>query len=643
MDGRQEPEAQAAARHPLDPLTDAELRAAVAAVRADQPELDRPAFPVVVLHDPPKRVVIDFVPGDPIRRTARLVVLERGTGRTFEATVALEEARVTSWQNVPGVQPPIMLDEFKLAQEAALADPRFIAALRRRGIEDPRQVQVDPLSAGHYPHNPSGRRILWATPYLRPNPTDNGYARPIENLRACVDLLSGEVLDVFDGEVVPIPTCGGNYDQAAVGVRDDIKALDIVQPDGPSFAVDGHEISGQRWRLHVSLHPIDGLVLHHVRYEDGGRERQVLYRASLSEMVVPYGDPHAGYFWRNYFDAGEYGLGKTTNSLRLGCDCLGEIHYFDAVVGDAEGEPVTIENAICLHEEDFGLLWKHYDTVADRVEVRRSRRLVVSAIATLGNYDYAFYWYLYQDGAIEFEIKMTGIVLTRAMAPQETSRHAQLVAPGLAASHHQHLFNVRLDMAVDGFDNSVYEVDMVASDPGEANPHGAATELRETPIRSEREARREIDPLKGRHWKVVNEGRRNALGEPVGYKLIPHSGPVLLAHPDSSIGRRAGFAQAHLWVTHFAEHELHAGGEYPNQHAGGEGLPAWVRQDRGLADADVVLWHTLGASHAVRTEDWPVMPVDRIGFVLKPVGFFDRNPGIDVPPASPGCHRAEPA
>ena len=438
-----------------------------------------------------------------------------------------------------------------------------------------------------------------------------------------MDIATGEVLEVLDGEPVPLSTADGDYTVAEH--RTGLRPLDIVQPEGPSFELDGHELRWQGWHVHAALHPIDGLVLSDVTYAG----RSILHRAALSEMVVPYGDPDEGFYWRSYFDAGEYGLGRTTTPLTLGCDCLGEIRYMDAVLADSDGEPRTIANAICIHEEDAGILWKHYDTVTETSEVRRARRLVISNVATLGNYDYGFYWSLHLDGSIELEVRMTGIVLTRGVRPGEPLRHATRLAPDLAAPHHQHLFNVRLDMAVDGPSNRVYEVDMVPSPAGE---WGGAMELRETLIERESQGRRMIDPLAARHWRVANEGVRNAAGEPVAYKLVPFAGPLLLAAPDSSVGRRAAFARAHLWVTRYAPGELHAAGEYPNQSPGGAGLEEWIAQDRDLVDTDVVLWHTFGASHAVRLEDWPVMPVERAGFALRPAGFFDRNPAIDVPP-----------
>ena len=487
------PQAAVRTGHPLDPLDAEEIRLASASVLKQCDDLQGASFALAALLEPPTEEVVGFRRGDAFARRALVVVVDRASGATHEIVVRLpgagaEDARVEARRHVEGVQPPIVIEDFVRATEAVLRDARFVQALRRRGIEDLAQVHVDPLSAGAYPHDPHHHRIVWATPYLRPTPEENPYARPIEHLRAAVDLNSGEVVRVVDEDpIVPLSDADGRYaDEASVGGwRRDIKPLVITQPDGPSFTLDHHELAWQRWRLHVALHPVDGLVLSHVRYEDEGVERQIVYRANVSEMVVPYGDPHDGFYWRTYFDAGEYGLGRNTNSLTFGCDCVGAVTYLDATVVDAAGRPRAIPNAICLHEEDAGVLWKHTDYATGRAEVRRSRRLVISHVATVGNYDYGFYWSLYQDGTIEVEVRLTGVVLTRGVTPGQELGHATRLAPDLAAPHHQHLFNVRLDMAVDGFENTVEEHDLVPSDVGPRNPWGQAIELRATTIERE--------------------------------------------------------------------------------------------------------------------------------------------------------------
>ena len=139
-----------------------------------------------------------------------------------------------------------------------------------------------------------------------------------------------------------------------------------------------------------------------------------------------------------------------TTSLSLGCDCLGEITYLDAVVHDSRGEPRTIPNAICIHEEDSGVGWKHVDERAG-VEVRRARRLVVSFHVTVANYEYLVYWRFYQDGNIECEVRATGILVTsHADAPGTRPDNGTLVDAGTYAPFHQHFIVARLDLDVDG-------------------------------------------------------------------------------------------------------------------------------------------------------------------------------------------------
>jgi primary-amine oxidase len=448
----------------------------------------------------------------------------------------------------------------------------------------------------------------------------------------------GEVLEVLDLDRAPLPDDPGSYDAADHHpLRDDLRTLEIAQPDGISFSVDGNLLRWQRWSLRVSLDPLEGLVLHTVGYEDGGRVRSILHRASISEMVVPYGDPGPVHGWKNAFDAGEWGLGRMAGSLALGCDCLGEIRYLDAVLADEQGNPTTTANAICIHEEDVGILWKHVDLLTGHGEVRRSRRLVVSSIATVGNYEYGFFWYFYLDGTIQHEVKMTGIVQTQALADGEDPAFASRITPQLAAPHHQHLFCFRMDFDLDGGPNPVSEVDVVPSAPGDDNPYANAFDTVVTPLRTESEAQRVADQAASRVWLIENRSRPNGVGEPVAYKLVPGYTPTMLAQPGSAVRTRAGFATKNLWVTPYAPDELRAAGDYPVQHPGGDGLPRWTAADRPIDDTDIVVWHTFGATHVVRPEDWPVMPCEYLGFTLRPHGFFDRNPALNLRPSESHC------
>ncbi|HYX86706.1 MAG TPA: primary-amine oxidase [Gaiellales bacterium] len=630
-----------AASHPLNPLSADEIAAAAAAVRATDRfrELsDDTRFITIELREPEKDAVLGWAAGgDRPAREAALVLLDRGTGATVEAEVSLQTDAVTAWRMRSDVQPMAVVSELVEAEELVRRDSGFQAALRRRGVTDFDAVQVDAWPAGHFgTPDDDGRRLARCVAFLRPRPGDNEWAHPVGGILVLVDLNRQKVLRVDDHGVVPVPAENGNFDAAtAAPLRDDIAPLEITQPHGSGFALDGRVLTWQRWRLHVGFTPREGLVLNQVGYEDGGRLRSILYRASLSEMVVPYGDPGPTHFFKNAFDAGENGVGVAASSLVRGCDCLGEIVYLDAVGSDAAGEPVHIRNAICIHEEDAGVLWRHVEWRDGSGEVRRSRRLVVSSFSAIGNYDYGFFWYLYQDGTLEFEIKLTGVLSTGAVAPDVRPEHGTLVAPGLNAMVHQHFFNMRLDLDVDGRENAVDEVWTEPVPPGADNPFGNAFRPRRRRLERESEAQRRVDPASARWWEIVNPGVLHRLGEPVGYRLVPGENAVPFAQPDAPVRRRAGFISHHLWVTPYAMGERYAAGDYPNQHPGGAGLPEWTSADRPVAGRDVVVWYTFGHHHVPRPEDWPVMPVATIGFMLKPVGFFDRNPALDVPPSAP--------
>lgn len=631
------------AHHPLDPLDAGEIARAVRILRQQRPVPADARVVSVTLHEPPKDQVAfpgSEGPGSAAApREAAIVLRDPRQHATCEAVVSLTAGSVLSWQAVPGAQASLTSAECEQVRAVTRADLRIRAGLRRRGITDPGRVRVEAWGIGTFSAAAeASRRLAWTLLFYREQPDDNPYAKPVHGLHAIVDLDDMTVLRVEDLGPVPLPPGAGAYAADRAGPpRDDLRPLEIVQPQGPSFDVRGWEIHWQRWRLRLGFTAREGLVLHTVGYEDQGRVRPVLWRASVAEMFIPYADPRPFQGWRNAFDIGEYGIGTMANSLQHGCDCLGEIRYLDVDLAGSDGTPYTIPQAICLHEEDAGLLWKHVDDDLGTTEVRRSRRLVISFIITVSNYDYALYWCFYQDGSIEFEVKLTGIVLTSALPPGQASDFGTLVAPQTLAAHHQHFLSVRLDMAVDGLRNTVYEVDTEAVAPGPGNPLGNAFRPVRRPLRRESEAQRVIAPLQGRYWLVANPGMRTALGHEPAYKLIPGAGVLPFSHPDAPVTRRAGFATKHLWVTPFHPDERFPAGDYPNQHPGGSGLPAWTRADRPIENTDVVLWYTLSNLHITRPEDWPVMPAERAGFMLKPAGFFDRNPALDVAPGPSQC------
>ena len=619
-------------KHPLDPLTSSEIQTAVRVVR-DSSGLDHTAwFETVTLDEPGKDERNDHEGGEVPGRRAYVCCYEPSSNRTMRGIVCLDQGKLLTWEHVEGAQARIVGDEFVEGERIVKADPRFREACARRGITDLDTVLVETWAAGNFGNEAeAGRRIAYCHCWVSNDAGDNRYGRPIGKLHPVVDLQRGEVIRIDDFGVVPLPPDTSSI-RPTRDLRTDLKKIDITQPDGPSFEVDGFHVKWQRWHVRVGYNLREGLVLHDIAYEDAGRLRPIMHRASMAEMVVPYGDPTPGNFRRNAFDTGEYGIGPALDSLKLGCDCLGHIHYFDVCSHDWHGNPCEIANAICMHEEDYGLLWKHTDARTGKMRAVRSRRLVISTIATIGNYVYGFFWYFYQDGTIGVEVKATGIPFPSAIAPGEKSEYGTIIAPGIESHVHQHVFGFRFDMCVDGDRNSVEEVEFEAAPLDPDNPYGNAIRILERELKSEKDAQRALDASRSRYWRITNPDVKNALGKSTAYKLAPGANTLPLLDAQSPVAQRAGFMFKHFWATQYAPDERYPAGWFPNQSTGGDGLPEWSAADRSLTQTDVVAWYTLNFHHLPRPEDWPVQPVVYADFHWMPEGFFDENPALDVPP-----------
>ncbi|MDH6264294.1 primary-amine oxidase [Bradyrhizobium sp. BR13661] len=625
-------------RHPLDPLTAVEIQKAIEIVRADQRYGADFLFETIELLEPEKSLVRRYAQGDPISRSARVNLFKVSEDGIWRLTVSLTEGRVLTSKYLRTAKPMIQLEQFVAIEDAVRADPKFVAACRKRGIEDMSFVCIDPWSAGNFDvPGEDGRYLAHVFAWLRLREDDNLYAHPIGGLNAVVDIKTYEVIRVDDHEIIPIPKTEVNYEAEFIkNPRTPYKPLNIVQPEGVSFKLVGRRLEWDRWSVLVGFNSREGLTLHDISY--GGRP--IAHRASLVEMVVPYGTTDKGHFRKNVFDIGEYGIGKLANSLKLGCDCLGAISYLDAHLATMDGKVVTIENAICIHEEDAGLLWKHWDFRSNNVETRRARRLVISCIATVANYEYGLFWYFHTDGSIQFELKATGIINTAACYPGQPGKYGKEVAPGVLGHIHQHIFCARLDMNVDGDHNSVVELNTQADSWGPDNPHGNGFYEEETVLKTELGGGRQVNLATHRAWKIINPSRKNRVGTATGYKLEPSHPVTPFIHPDSPSGRRSSFIKNQLWVTAYDPEERYPAGEYMNHSDGSGGVSDFIKKNRNIENADIVIWHVFGLHHQVRPEDFPVQPCIFTGFKLTPSGFFDGNPGIDLAPDrnNASCH-----
>jgi primary-amine oxidase len=197
--------------------------------------------------------------------------------------------------------------------------------------------------------------------------------------------------------------------------------------------------------------------------------------------------------------------------------------------------------------------------------------------------------------------------------------------------NHSHFFSFRLDLDVDGTANSLMVDHLVTERLPASNPRRSLWKVETSVARTEQEGMRHSTMTEPEIWRVVNTGVKGAYGDPVGYEVTGGHAALTLLTPDDYLQRRAGFTNHSLWVTPYNPDELFAAGDYPSFSTAGDGLPKWTGANRPVQNTDLVIWYTLGFHHVPRPEDWPVMPVAWHGFEIRPVGFFARNPAIDVP------------
>lgn len=648
------------ATHPLDPLRTDEFEATTALLARDHGVGPGWRYCSIEGLEPTKAELDRFAEdGTRPARIVEAICLDRAHNSTHRARVDLTAGRVLEFTHVPGVQANLTVDEWHEADTALRAHPDVVAALAARGITDLSLVFMDTWAYGGAvaPEQWRDRRLGWTDTWVRAAEGANPYAGPVGGLHCIIDLNTMELLEIEDSPAPVRPEIMGEYVPQHVperlkGHRPPRKPLDVTQPEGIGFSVDGHELRWQNWTMRVGFNHREGMTIQAVTYDDAGRTRPIAHKLSFAEMIVPYRDPSPTHYRRTAFDVGEWGLGFMTQSLELGCDCLGEIRYLDAVMHDSTGAPYTITNAICLHEEDSALGWKHVDNNGT-AEVRRQRRFVVSFHVTVANYEYLTYWRFYEDGNIECEIRATGIMVVTHLEQGQPHPHGALVDQRTYAPFHQHFLVARLDLEPDGRTNTVHRTETVLDPISEQDPLGLGLRQVSTPI--EVEGHDDYRWESQRAWKVVNDASTNGLGTPVAYKLVPGGAIPPFFDPASPVLQRAPVIGHTVWVTPYDAEERWPAGEFVPQSSQDQGLSRWIQQQRPTTATDVVLWYVFGIHHITRPEDWPVMPVDIVSFWLKPVGFFDRNPALDVEPSrssnghcstpnSPGgscCHEEE--
>ena len=628
-------------RHPSDPLTFGEYWTILETLDAAG-KLDKDTrFPLILLDPPEKTATWAFKSGDAIPRSA-LAVVRQGP-KTYEAHVDMVSGKLSSWDHIEGMQPNWLDEEFSEAAKPVLENDEFLAALDKRGFKNLAFVKCSGGPPGYFgTEEQKGRRVAHVKCQdLRDR--RNNWTRQIEGLSALVDLNEKKVLRVIDEGVVPVPDTNADYDAASIGKFRHIDGkLELDQPDGPGFQLESNFVSWQGWRFHVRPDQRAGPVLSLVTYQQGGAApRPILYEGHLAEIFVPYMDPAFHWYQRNFLDAGEFPAGGLLKPLIPGKDCPGHAIRLDAIIHDDHGRPKTVANAICIFERETGdMAWRHH---SDEPESRVQRDLVVRSAAVLGNYDYVFDWTFQQSGVIRVAVGATGIVeakMTTAKGAKGPNAGWDASAPDawgrfvddhVIGVNHDHYFNFRLDLDVDGPVNRFSIDRLVTKELPADHPRRSVWVRDAVEPATEKDAKLTMHMHQPSLWRVLSGTSKNGVGYPTSYQLMPGMSAVTLLSEDDFPRRRAGFIDHHLWVTPYDRDQRWAAGDYPTLSTPGQGLPAYTAAGREIQNQDLVVWHTIGMHHLVRAEDWPIMPVLWHSFELRPFDFFDRNPALDLP------------
>ncbi|MEZ5706460.1 MAG: primary-amine oxidase [Burkholderiaceae bacterium] len=630
--------------NPLNPLSADEIKTTLAVLKASGKFKEGYRLTEMVLKAPPKDQVWAFaLEGKPVQAPRQAAVVALDGRHLIEGTVDLASRKVTEWKPVEGAHGMVLIDDFGTVQAAIEASPAYAEALRLRGIDDVKKVVATPLTVGYFDGKDGlsqDQRLLKVVSYL--DTGDNNYwAHPIENLVAVVDLEKKQVIKIEDEGVIPVPMKATPYDGSNQSASAPHKPLNITEPEGKNYTISGNTLHWRNWDFHLALNSRTGLTLSTVTYNDKGTKRKVMYEGTLGGMIVPYGDPDVGWYFKAYLDSGEYGMGTLTSSIEPGKDAPQNAVFLDATIADFTGAPMTIPNAIAVFERYAGPEFKHQEMGKPNVSAER-RELVVRWISTVGNYDYLFDWVFAENGTIGINAGATGIeavkgVKSRTMqdaTASEDTRYGTLLDHNIVGTTHQHIYNFRLDLDVDGELNSLTEIDPVVAPNTAGGPRTSTMQSAQRTVATDKQAAQKFDPATIR--LLGNPGKTNKVGNTVSYQLIPFAGGT---HPiakgahfgqDEWIYHRLSFMDKQIWVTRYNPDERFPEGRFPNRSSKDTGLGQFSADDQPIVSTDNVVWLTTGTTHVARAEEWPMMPTEWVHVLLKPWNFFSETPTLGL-------------
>ncbi len=627
--------------HPLNALTADEIKQAVEIVKASPDFKPNTRFTQIALAEPEKAKVWDFVLNGTAVDAPRQANITMLDGKfVIEALVDLKDKKIMHWEPIKDAHGMVLLDDFMAVQKIVIGSQEYIDALKKRGIDDPSKVMTTPLTVGYFDGKDGLKqedRLLKVVSYLDTG-DGNYWAHPIENLVAVVDLVGKKIIKIEEGAIVPVPKEPRPYDGRD---REPVahKPLEITEPEGKNYTITGNMIHWQNWDFHLSLDSRVGPIISTVTFNDNGKKRQVMYEGSLGGMIVPYGDPDVGWYFKAYLDSGDYGMGTLTSPLVRGKDVPSNAVLLNQTIPDYTGAPMEIPRAMAIFERYAGPEYKHQEMNQPNVSTER-RELVVRWISTVGNYDYIFDWIFHENGTIGIDAGATGIEAVKGVtaktmhdpSAKEDTKYGTLIDHNIVGTTHQHIYNFRLDMDVDGTNNSLVAMDPEVKPNTAGGPRTSSLQINQYNIDTEQQAAQKFDP--GTIRLLSNTSKENRMGNPVSYQIIPYAGgthPVATGAkfaPDEWIYHRLSFMDKQLWVTRYHPNEMYPEGKFPNRSTQDTGLGQFSKDNESLDNQDDVVWMTTGTTHVARAEEWPIMPTEWVHTLLKPWNFFDETPSL---------------
>ncbi|MDT8399331.1 MAG: hypothetical protein RQ899_12015 [Pseudomonadales bacterium] len=621
--------------HPMDALTAAEIRSVVNILRESGRMLPQARFAALTLLENDKAEVKAWREGMPIERKAFAVVMQNG--QVFEADININDGSLASWREREGVQPRVLLEETDV-NDLLWADERWQDAMGRRGYDADDALFCTPLTPGPVPpRGYAGRRILYSSCFDVNDENLMTFGLPIEGLMAIIDVGNREVLDVIDLGVVPQASDRPSLDyEQSARYRARARPVKIVTPEGSNIQIDGSMINWDNWHFHLRTDQRVGPVISLVSYDDRGERRDIAYQISVSEMFVPYMDPAATWSWKAYMDVGEYGFGLLSSPLKPGADCPESALYLDQVIADDLGNPLVLQNSVCVFERPTGgPLWRHVGDIADASVA--AVELVARMAPVVGNYDYLVDYVFTKAGDIDVRAGAAGIDAVKAVAAQslaaegveDETAYGTMIANGLVGINHDHFISFRVDLDIDGQANRAVFDKVTTRRLPRSNPRRSLWTV--DPETVSREGALQQTMSEG-FLRIESAGRKNKMGYATGYQLYPGHNATSMLSSNDPLQARADWSREPLWLTRYAANERYASGDYPNQNSEPDGLMQWTTDREDIENEDIVLWYTVGFRHITRAEDWPGMPTLWHSFRLRPFNFFDGSPVMDVVP-----------